>query len=369
MSLKNFTAKHIEMVKHAANETGVGVPEFMAFVEVEANGVIYTEIHGKQMPVIRWEGHYFHRLLPPALLQRGIDAKLAHPKVGGVKNPANQGQRYQMLAKGKSIHAVAAISSTSWGIGQVMGAHWQWLGYPSAQAFEATATRGFGGQLEIMCRFLVKSGIIPHLKRRDWSAVARIYNGPAYARNRYDVKMREAFERFAGIERFDHVPSAAGMLRAGSKGAAVRELQTLLRRAGFSIEPDGDFGPATERAVRGWQKHAGLEVDGVAGPLTMDSLARFRTAPEENAGAKPVSKIEEVRDGLAGGIGGAVLIETARSKLDEAIEKVQGIGGLEWLDAALTTASAALVLAGTAYAVYGWWKSRQTYAGIEDKPA
>ena len=190
MSLKNFTAKQIEMVKHAAKASGAGVPEFLAFVEVEANGVIYTEIHGQKMPVIRWEGHYFHRLLPPALLQRGIDANLAHPKVGGIKNPANQGQRYQMLAKGKSIHTVAAISSTSWGIGQVMGAHWQWLGYPSAQAFEDTATRGFGGQLEIMCRFLVKSGIIPHLKRRDWSAVARIYNGPAYAKNRCDVKMR-----------------------------------------------------------------------------------------------------------------------------------------------------------------------------------
>lgn len=369
MSLKKFTAKQIEMLKHAGEVSGVGVAAFLAFVEVESNGVVYVNVHGNNEPVIRWEGHYFHRLVPAPLQERAVAAGLASPKAGAIKNPANQGARYQMLAAAKKIDVTAAISSTSWGIGQVMGAHWQWLGYASAQQFEDVVRRGFGGQLEIMCRFLAKSGIIPHLKRRDWSAVARIYNGPAYAKNRYDVKMREAFERLAGVELFAPHPSAAGMLRAGSKGAAVRELQVLLRRAGAALDPDGDFGPATERAVRAWQKKAGLEVDGVAGPLTMDSLARFRTAPDEKPGAKPVSKIEEVRDGLAGGVGGAVLIETARSKLDEAIEKVQGIGGLEWLDTALTTASAALVLAGTAYAVYGWWKARKTYAGIEDKPA
>lgn len=64
------------------------------------------------------------------------------------------------------------------------------------------------------------------------------------------------------------------VLRAGDEGAAVRDLQQRLAAAGF--EPRGDevgrFGPATEQAVRAFQRVRGLRVDGVSGPETWGAL-------------------------------------------------------------------------------------------------
>lgn len=49
----------------------------------------------------------------------------------------------------------------------------------------------------------------------------------------------------------------------------VRALQFLLRNAGFYKGiPDGAFGPATERAVKGFQRAQKLQVDGVVGAQT-----------------------------------------------------------------------------------------------------
>lgn len=62
------------------------------------------------------------------------------------------------------------------------------------------------------------------------------------------------------------------VLRSGSKGAAVKALQTQLRRYGHGISVDGAFGPATLKAVKSFQKSKGLSVDGVAGPNTWRAL-------------------------------------------------------------------------------------------------
>ena len=34
------------------------------------------------------------------------------------------------------------------------------------------------------------------LQKKDWRAFARLYNGPAYAQNRYDEKLSEAYSSF-----------------------------------------------------------------------------------------------------------------------------------------------------------------------------
>lgn len=62
------------------------------------------------------------------------------------------------------------------------------------------------------------------------------------------------------------------LLRRGDRGSAVAELQGLLRRQGFSLVIDGEFGPQTERAVCEFQRSTGLVVDGIAGPKTFAVL-------------------------------------------------------------------------------------------------
>lgn len=89
------------------------------------------------------------------------------------------------------------------------------------------------------------------------------------------------------------MPPDDGMLRRGSSGAAVRELQSGLNeviRSGLVI--DGDFGPATEAALRDFQSRYGLTVDGVYGPV---SAAKMRAALEgETTPPAPTPRPPEV---------------------------------------------------------------------------
>ena len=56
------------------------------------------------------------------------------------------------------------------------------------------------------------------------------------------------------------------------KGEDVRELQEALSKAGIEISVDGDFGAATDRAVKAFQSQKNLKVDGVVGDGTKKAL-------------------------------------------------------------------------------------------------
>lgn len=63
------------------------------------------------------------------------------------------------------------------------------------------------------------------------------------------------------------------MLKKGSKGNTVKSAQALLKyRHGYQIEVDGDFGSATQAAVRSFQRSKGLGVDGIIGANTWGKL-------------------------------------------------------------------------------------------------
>ena len=65
------------------------------------------------------------------------------------------------------------------------------------------------------------------------------------------------------------------LLRLGSKGDAVKYLQSLLAGRGSDPGPiDGDFGAGTRRAAIAFQKSAGLAQDGIIGPVTWAALMK-----------------------------------------------------------------------------------------------
>ena len=83
------------------------------------------------------------------------------------------------------------------------------------------------------------------------------------------------------------------ILDNGCEGADVKELQNLLLQLGYDLGKwgaDGDFGDATEMAVREFQKDKGLEVDGIVGKATFAALL---AADTDEIPANPVRvKIE-----------------------------------------------------------------------------
>ena len=67
------------------------------------------------------------------------------------------------------------------------------------------------------------------------------------------------------------------MLKKGSRGEAVKEMQAILISKGYDLGKwgaDGDFGKQTLAAVKAFQKDCGIKVDGIVGPDTWANLLR-----------------------------------------------------------------------------------------------
>ena len=65
------------------------------------------------------------------------------------------------------------------------------------------------------------------------------------------------------------------VLKKGAEGNTVKAMQILLAGNGFkcgSWGADGDFGDATEKALKKYQAQKNLEVDGICGPATWAKL-------------------------------------------------------------------------------------------------
>jgi peptidoglycan hydrolase-like protein with peptidoglycan-binding domain len=62
------------------------------------------------------------------------------------------------------------------------------------------------------------------------------------------------------------------LTRKGDRGHPVSTLQHLLRHHGHVIAVDGIFGPKTDAAVRAFQQHEHLDVDGIVGPHTWSAM-------------------------------------------------------------------------------------------------
>jgi peptidoglycan hydrolase-like protein with peptidoglycan-binding domain len=97
-----------------------------------------------------------------------------------------------------------------------------------------------------------------------------------------------------GFENFDLEITEAILtertLRRGDRGEDVKVLQQQLLDLGFDPNGvDGKFGPGTERALRAFQKRAGITVDGLAGGQTQAAIsaeAAPRNAGKERRGGE-----------------------------------------------------------------------------------
>ena len=74
------------------------------------------------------------------------------------------------------------------------------------------------------------------------------------------------------------------VLRTGSSGLAVRQLQDQLKDLGYyKGSSDGEYGAATEQAVRDFQAANNLTADGIAGTKTQDALfSRYAIAKADS---------------------------------------------------------------------------------------
>jgi len=123
-------------------------------------------------PTILFEGHIFWQ----QLRTRGIDPQrftsgnedILYPKWTKTHYKGGEAE-YERLLRARHVNEEAANASASWGMFQIMGFNHAACGEPSVASF---------------------------VQKKDWKAFARLYNGPAYAQNRYDEKLSTAYSSF-----------------------------------------------------------------------------------------------------------------------------------------------------------------------------
>lgn len=180
----------------AAKKLGVPVASVMAVNQVESNGAGFFE-DGRAK--ILFERHIMYRRLKAA----GYDADFLSTKNPRLVNTAPGGYRggwpeYTRLKSAQVIDHDIALESCSWGQYQIMGFHWERLGYESVQAFAEHMQTGEAAQLDAFVKFIeADTNLLKALKAKKWAEFASIYNGPSYKKNLYDIKLARAYDDFS----------------------------------------------------------------------------------------------------------------------------------------------------------------------------
>ena len=230
-----------------------------AVIEVETAGVGFLE---SRKPIILFERHKFSHKTQGKWDQSHPD--ISNPQWGGY-GPAGEHQ-YIRLNEALNLNEDAALASASWGVGQVMGEHWQDLGYDSIQHFVGEMCASEGGQLKAMSQFIQKNRLAAPLARGDWTDFARSYNGPAFEQNQYDLKLKQHYEK---------------LLVGPLPDLRLRTCQLNLTYLSKSVSPtlspggvDGWMGRRTRSAIQAFQQQFHLPVTGDLDDTTYAAISQ-----------------------------------------------------------------------------------------------
>lgn len=179
--------------RRAAVALGVDVPTIRAVAAVEAAGAGFEAGKPKILP----EPHRFHRLTGGRF--GGTHPELSYASWGFRPYPRAAAERYERLARMVALDVDAGLKAVSWGAFQILGENHALCGYltPWAMALDLSLTEG--DQVDAFVSFVKARGLDKALRARDWTAFARGYNGPAFRANRYDEKLRAAYDRITGV--------------------------------------------------------------------------------------------------------------------------------------------------------------------------
>lgn len=191
-----------------------------AVLEVEANGRGFSAVTGRIL--IQFEPAWFERLLP-ASVKTAINLALNARKIGKTLSPEEvalllnwttvQGNRvqdqtaeYKAFNAAFALHGATAMKSTSWGLGQLMGFHFQRLGFGSVGEMVDYCKLGEAQQFELTLRFICTDpALFKAINAHDWNAFAYRYNGSRYKgdprirEDDYDYKLERAYAKFSAL--------------------------------------------------------------------------------------------------------------------------------------------------------------------------
>jgi hypothetical protein len=175
----------------AAERLGVEPAKVWAVYDVESTGRPF--IGGR--PAILFEPHRFSRAT-------GHRFDVSHPHISSRRwnralYPASQLGRYEQLLDAVGLDVDAGFASASYGGFQILGENYELCGAATPWAFAWRQAQTEADQLDAFVSFVERRGLAAALRRGDWAAFAKGYNGTAYRENRYDDRLAAAYRRRA----------------------------------------------------------------------------------------------------------------------------------------------------------------------------
>lgn len=178
--------------EEAAGAIGCDVAAIKAVAEVEAPGGGFNADDSLK---ILFEGHHFHKYT-----QGRFDVAhptLSYPVWTRQFYGKNQFAEHCRLKAAVELDPVAALMSTSFGKFQIMGFNFPMCGFADVSDFVSTLSIGEHEHLMTFVEYVDHRGLADELRDHRWADFARLYNGPRYAENQYDIKLAAAYKKFA----------------------------------------------------------------------------------------------------------------------------------------------------------------------------
>jgi hypothetical protein len=235
-----------------------------AMLRVETNGCGYFV---SRRPQILFERHVFSRLTHGAW--DAIAPEISNPQPGGYGKSGDF--QYTRLGDAYSLDLStqeAALQSTSWGMGQILGVNAASAGYASVYEMVSAMAASEDQQLQSVVNFILAKDLQHSLQAQQWAAYARGYNGADYATNLYDTKLAQAHAFYQDAAKLPDL--------------TVRAAQLVLFLLGYLPGGiDGIVGPSTLKALLNFQNAQRLPITPGIDPGVLASLiAALPPAPQ-----------------------------------------------------------------------------------------
>ena len=184
--------------KEAAELLNCDIAAIKAVAEVESSGNGFLS-DGRVK--ILFEGHQFHKHTKGAYAESyPTICYKAWTKQHYTKGPnadVRGAGELARLEQAMSLDREAALKSASYGKFQIMGFNFGSCDFDNVEEFYAAMQASEGAQLKAFCCFIKANKLDGHLRKHHWAKLARGYNGPAYAENKYDKKLAAAYAKYS----------------------------------------------------------------------------------------------------------------------------------------------------------------------------
>lgn len=189
-----------ELFEAAAARLKTTVVHVRTVCEVEARGVGF--LNDGRAKILFERHHFFASIKQKFGLAKANELFAKNPDicnpVAADKYKGNE-YEYMRLAEAIKIDEWSAYYATSFGLFQIMGFNYMYMGYKDPIEYGKAAQISEAVQLEQFCTFLEKyknGKCLVALRACDWPTLALNYNGSNYAKWKYDINLDAAFKKF-----------------------------------------------------------------------------------------------------------------------------------------------------------------------------